>query len=95
MKNITLKIDDDTHRKARILAAERGTSISAMVRELLISQTSMSENSSVEGQTSHEKRVSDLDAFFAEMDAKSKTRPPRSEPLIPMTREEIYAERIH
>ena len=39
MKNITLKIDDETHTKARILAAKRGTSISAMVREFLIDNT--------------------------------------------------------
>ncbi len=35
MKNITVAIDDDTYRFARIKAAERGTSVSAMVREYL------------------------------------------------------------
>lgn len=35
MKNITVKIDDETYRRARILAAERETSVSAMVREFL------------------------------------------------------------
>lgn len=90
MKNITLKIDDDVHSKARVLAAKRGTSISAMVRDFLNKETA----ESTVTQTSHEKRVADLDAFFARMDAKTRTRPPRQEPLKPMTREEIYAERI-
>jgi plasmid stability protein len=36
MKNITLKIDDETYQKARVVAAEKGTSLSAMVREFLI-----------------------------------------------------------
>ena len=38
MRNITLKIDDDTYRKARLRAAENGTSVSAMVRKILESQ---------------------------------------------------------
>jgi plasmid stability protein len=37
MKNITVSIDDETHRRARIRAAEVGTSLSAAVREFLIS----------------------------------------------------------
>lgn len=40
MKNITVSIDDEVHRRARIKAAERDTSVSAVVRELLISWTS-------------------------------------------------------
>ena len=35
MKNITLKVDDETYRKARIRAAQAGTSVSAMVLEFL------------------------------------------------------------
>lgn len=35
MKNITLAVDDATYRRARLKAAERGTSVSALVRELL------------------------------------------------------------
>ena len=35
MKNITVSVDDETYRQARIIAAERGTSVSAMVREYL------------------------------------------------------------
>ena len=35
MKNITVSIDDETYRQARIAAAERELSVSALVRELL------------------------------------------------------------
>lgn len=35
MKNVTISLDDASHRRARIRAAERGVSLSAMVRELL------------------------------------------------------------
>jgi len=35
MKNITISVDDETYRRARITAAERGRSVSAMVREYL------------------------------------------------------------
>lgn len=35
MKNITLAVDDATYRRARRKAAERGTSVSALVREWL------------------------------------------------------------
>ena len=34
-KNITVSVDAETHRKARILAAEKGTSVSALVRAYL------------------------------------------------------------
>ena len=35
MKNITVSVDDETHRRARIKAAERDTSVSALVRRFL------------------------------------------------------------
>lgn len=35
MKNITVAVDDETYRSARIRAAELDTSVSAMVREYL------------------------------------------------------------
>ena len=35
MRNITVTVDDETYRKARIKAAEQDTSVSAMVREYL------------------------------------------------------------
>ncbi len=35
MKNVTLTLDDETYRAARIQAAEQGLSLSALVRSLL------------------------------------------------------------
>ncbi len=35
MKNITVSVDEDTHRLARIRAAELDTSVSALVRDYL------------------------------------------------------------
>ena len=36
MKNITVTLDDETYRRARIRAAELDTSVSALVRRYLI-----------------------------------------------------------
>lgn len=35
MKNVTIALDEETHRKARIRAAELGTSLSALVKDYL------------------------------------------------------------
>lgn len=35
MKNVTIALDDEVHRKARIRAAELGTSLSALVKDYL------------------------------------------------------------
>jgi len=35
MKNITVSVDDDTYRRARVAAAARDRSVSALVREFL------------------------------------------------------------
>ena len=39
VKNITVSIPEEVYRQARIKAAERDTSVSAMVREFLLSQS--------------------------------------------------------
>lgn len=36
MKNVTIALDEETHRKARIRAAELGTSLSALVKDYLV-----------------------------------------------------------
>jgi len=36
MKNITVSLPDDVYRRARVKAAERDTSVSALVREFLM-----------------------------------------------------------
>lgn len=35
MKNITVSVDDEIYRRARVKAAEQGTSVSALVRRFL------------------------------------------------------------
>lgn len=35
MKNITVAVEDEIYRRARVVAAERGTSLSALVRQHL------------------------------------------------------------
>ncbi len=35
VKNITVSLDEDTYRRARMIAAERDTSVSALVKEFL------------------------------------------------------------
>ncbi|MGP0057748.1 MAG: hypothetical protein ACLPID_00465 [Beijerinckiaceae bacterium] len=37
MKNITVSLDDETYRRARIKAAEMDTSVSALVKKFLVS----------------------------------------------------------
>ncbi|MFO1522573.1 MAG: hypothetical protein U1F77_07230 [Kiritimatiellia bacterium] len=37
MKNITIALDDETYRKARIAAAQRDASVSALVKKYLVS----------------------------------------------------------
>jgi len=36
VKNITVSLDDETYRRARMIAAERDTSVSALVKQFLI-----------------------------------------------------------
>jgi plasmid stability protein len=36
VKNITVSVDDDVYRRARVKAAERDTSVSALVRQFLV-----------------------------------------------------------
>jgi len=36
MRNLTVSLDDDTDRRARMIAAQRDTSVSALVKQFLI-----------------------------------------------------------
>jgi post-segregation antitoxin (ccd killing protein) len=36
MRNITVSVDDETYRRARVAAAERDTSVSALVKAYLV-----------------------------------------------------------
>jgi len=86
MKNITLKIDDDTYRKARIRAAQQGTSISALVRDFLIRQEAEEDDQET-------RRIAALDELYRITDERGTARRGKK-PIKPLTREEIYAERL-
>ena len=85
MKNITLKIDDETYRKARIHAAQEGTSVSMLVRDFLASLASDRQAAA------QQEIVAALQEIYAEADAHAA---PHRQSLRPLTREEIYAERL-
>lgn len=40
VKNITVSLDDETYRRARVRAAEQATSVSGVVRRLLVEYAS-------------------------------------------------------
>ena len=84
MKNITLKIDDEIYRKARIRAANEGTSVSAIVRNFLISL----EKLQADEETAEKTRVKRLQKLYAEADARSKNAT-RKEPWV-FKRDECY-----
>ena len=94
MKNITVSVDEETHRLARIRAAELETSVSALVRQFLRSLigsssvviVSVSRN---EKETAVELRPRDLDEVLADFDARGVGVSER------LTREELYDEAIN
>ena len=72
MKNITVSIDEHTHRKARIKAAELGTSLSALVRVLLNRLAAEPQNNPVaelEAEVLQERRRRLIDEAIAEITA--------------------------
>ncbi len=73
MKNITVSVDEETHRRARIKAAELGTSISALVRDYLKTLSPQEANGgaqdeSEQSETPLERRIRMLKEVFAEFD---------------------------
>ena len=72
MKNITVSIDEHTHRQARIRAAELGTSVSALVRLLnrLVAKPLEEKVTEEESETPLERRRRLLREVFADFDAR-------------------------
>ncbi len=90
MKNITVSVDEETHRMARIRAAELDTSVSALVREFLRSiaaNRSVASMSTVPNQEEAHVvlRPRDLDEVLADFDARDVGVPER------LTRDDLYA----
>ena len=93
MKNITVSVDEETHRLARIRAAELDTSVSALVRQFLRSLAGVSPIVSIstvpnKEEAAVELRPRDLDEVLADFDARGVGVSER------LTREELYAEAI-
>ena len=94
MKNITVSIDEETHRLARIRAAELDTSVSALVRQFLrslIGSSSVVIVSIANGkeETAVELHPRDLDEVLADFDARGVGVSER------LTRDELYDEAIN
>ena len=89
MKNITVSVDEETHRFARIRAAELGTSVSALVRSYL---RSLAEDGGPGAErtteTPLERRRRQLREVFADFDARGVGVSER------VSREELYDEAI-
>lgn len=90
MKNITVKIDDETYRRARVLAAERETSVSALVREFLESLSAESQATTEEARLAARRQR--LQKLWEMADARDKDKPGKAGPF---NRDEIYEERFH
>ena len=59
MKTISVSVENETHRRARIRAAETGTTVSAMMRNLLVEFLQRPPEEPAE--TEHQKRARLLD----------------------------------
>lgn len=74
MKNITVSVDDETHRLARIRAAEMETSVSALVRNYLKSLTNPRNQKGTPGlprvETAQERRSRLLKEVLADFEAR-------------------------
>lgn len=81
MKNITVSIDDDLYRQARMKAAEQSTSISALFKNFLVRLTV---NESAE--TEFQRLAREEQELFAELDAKGIGL----NPAYNLTRDELH-----
>lgn len=62
MRNITVSVDEETYRQARIRAAEMDTSVSALVREYLSSLTDAGSETQTQETASERRRRRLLEA---------------------------------
>ena len=85
MKNISVTVDDDTHRRLRIMAAEQGTSVSALIRGHMLRVLNEATKEPV-GETEPERRRRRLEEFWEELQRKGI----RFSAGDRLTREEMY-----
>ena len=72
MRNITVSVDDETYTQARIVAAHRDTSVSALVREFLAGLTTGVERRDVDWEAAW-KMVDSWGAEVGERPTRSRT----------------------
>ena len=74
MRNITVSIDEETHRRARIKAAELGTSVSVLVRgylrTLVTEPVDVTKTSGQDSETESERRRRLLNEVISDFDAR-------------------------
>ena len=68
MKVISVAVDDETHRLARIKAAQKGTSMSALLREYLL-QVLREDGNRHPAETEPQRRARNLDEVMARFEA--------------------------
>ena len=68
MKVISVAVDDDIHRLARIKAAQKGTSMSAMLRDYLM-QILLEDGDRVPEETEPQRRARKLEEVMARFEA--------------------------
>ncbi len=69
MKNVSVSVDDETHRRLRIMAAEQGTSVSAMIRDQMIRLLDLA-GQAASGKTESEKHQRELREITEEFQQK-------------------------
>ena len=75
MKNLTVSVDEETYKRARIVAAQKGTSVSALVSDYLT------------GLAAADERLADLKSKMAKLLSKKRRFAVGPKP----SREETYA----
>ena len=86
MKNITVSLDDETHRLAKLKAAEKGTSVSAMVRAYLNGMVREESGADDPKESGSEKPGQTLDEVIEAIFARGGGIDPREN----LTREELH-----
>lgn len=82
MKNITVSLEDDLYRRARVAAAEADSSVTALVREFLTALT---------GKEGSLNETSNASAAIVATIDKIRRRHPGFDPTNRLSREEIHA----
>lgn len=90
MRNITVSVDEETHRLARIRAAELDTSVSALVRDYLKSLASDRAGGAADNGTVTEPEAKRRRRMLSEVIEKIRTTSPGFRAADNLTREELY-----